>query len=108
MFVFVVAGGLGDPAERGGRQTVLCERGDWRLAVGAAVSLVARMNIATFSSLRKEADTVQQRDAALCSVLGVGLLGGGALRRGLLEGLPVVPLVVRPSAQRLAPLPQPR
>ena len=41
VFVFVVAGGLGDPAERGGRQTVLCERGDGRLAVGAAFSLVA-------------------------------------------------------------------
>ena len=55
-----------------------------------------------------EADAVQQRDVALCSFAGVFLLGRGALRRGLLEGLPVVPLVVRPSAQRLAPLPQPR
>eukprot|EP01045_Picozoa_sp_COSAG04_P008214 COSAG04_NODE_451_length_14146_cov_611.491920_7_plen_84_part_00 len=49
VFVFVVAGGLGDPAERGGRQTVLCERGDGRLAVGAAFSLVAA-NIASSHS----------------------------------------------------------
>ena len=52
----------------------------------------------------QEADAVQQRDAALCSFLGVSLLGLGALRRGLLEGPPVDPLVLRPIGQRLAPL----
>ena len=56
-----------------------------------------------FKQLRKEADAVQQRDAALCSLAGVGLLGRGALRRGLLEGLPEFPLVRRPCAQLLAP-----
>ena len=56
-----------------------------------------------FFSSFQEADVVQQRDAALCSVLGVFLLGLGALRRGLLEGLPEDPLVVRPCGQLLAP-----
>ena len=50
-----------------------------------------------------EADAVQQRDAALCSFAGAFLLGRGALRRGLLEGLSKGSLLVHPCAQRLAP-----